>query len=428
MGYNSGADKSGKPNYKKNPQTSAENNVSNQDKNPGAENGFTPPLLNSISKQITDLLERSNANKNELIDCISYVQGILEKRIVQTDQTKSQLLTDALNKNITHTRNLLQQTCEVILNGFSQKFLDIKNPNSLMNNVNNLSKSQRKFNDSLNERVSAIENDATNLTEVVDKFSKSQKTFNEDLSGRLSTLEKDVKDVSKNTEMVQSLPGKIEELTDILSDKGLQFKAELPTVNHEEETYAQMAEYGEKILQQLAIAARWYARKLPELEKHEATMQNLMAEHEKEKVRLRQEGEDSGRKKVIKELLERYGEKIHSLIEPDENADERLKILADFLKNQGVTAVHKMYQEIYITDDTRMENEPYIEGIADLHDEKIFITSPAYTFDGKIFRASYMKNDEFLAAHKAELDSTAATEETSNEDKNADNTEPAQEG
>ena len=378
------------------------------------EDGFTNPTLNTISKQIsgvTDLI------KNELLDNILNWNDETKKRIEKSDNE----IQKRIEKSDDNTQDLIQQATNTILQRL---------PESIAN-------SSKNFNDNLSNRLSSIANDTKTLKDTVNKICKSQKDINGRLEDRLSPIEKGVTDVRKNTEMLQSLPSKIDEITEILSSKGLQFKTELPTLNYDEETFAQMAEYGEKILQQLSIAARWYARKLPELEKHETTIKNLMDTNEKEKAHAKSNGEDIGRKKVIKELLELYGdtgESIHKLMEPEENVDKRLSILADFLKNQGVEMLYEPNQKLEITPDTRMKFEPYIANLGNFNEGKIIITAPAYTFDDKIFRASYKaaENTPPSTADTAPLTADTApannNAETSGNDTPADTVEPAREG
>lgn len=256
----------------------------------------------------------------------------------------------------------------------------------------------------LTELQSKISRDAISTTNSVNnsvnsaaqKILNSQRNSKEALTKQLDDLEGQLKNIRESTEMIQSLPGKIDGLTDILSAKGLQIKQEFPVLNHDEETLAQLAQYGEKILQQLAIAARWYARKMPEISKHETTIKNLNETHEKELIRAAEDGKARGRKAVVRDLLARYGENIHDLMEAAENDGGRLNVLAEFLKNEGVEQIYKLHEEIEITDDKLMN---YEHNIANLRAGKIVITSPGYSFDNQVIsKATYMLADEFFAS------------------------------
>ena len=151
---------------------------------------------------------------------------------------------------------------------------------------------------------------------------------------------------------------------------------------------AELAEFGEKILQQLAIAARWYARKLPEINSHEQALQNLSKTKDKEKAVAQENGKELGRKAVIKELLARYDDIYKLMSGNPDGAEERLKILSAFLTNQGVEQIYQINEEFEITDANLMQFEPYFHN---LQTGKIIVTSPAYTFDSQIIaKATYI--------------------------------------
>ena len=242
-----------------------------------------------------------------------------------------------------------------------------------------------------------ISQEARGISEEVKRLSTVQKNAKAELSTQLTSVESKLKSIGESTDMIQSLPGKIDGITELLSAKGLRIKQALPAMNHDEETLAQLAEYGEEIFHQLATAARWYARLLPEQSGHEETIKKLNDAHQQEKETAEQNGQERGRKKVVKSLLRRYDEEsLHDLMEPAENADGRLKILAAFLKEQGVEPIYQMHEELEITEDNLMN---YEHNIAALRPGKIVITSPGYTFDTEtISKAKYMTAEEFYAA------------------------------
>ena len=247
------------------------------------------------------------------------------------------------------------------------------------------------------ELQSKISSEAVSATNSVNKSVRISK---DTLTQQLSNVEGRIKEIGESTEMIRSLPGKIDDIAEILSARGLQIKQELPALNHDEETLAQLAQYGEKILQQLSIAARWYARKMPELSKHETEIKNLTETHAEELTSAAKDGEARGRKAVVRDLLARYGENIHDLMESAENEGGRLKVLADFLKNEGVEPIYQLHEEREITDDDLMN---YEHNIANLRAGKIVITSPGYSFDNQVIsKATYMFADEFFAAQATE--------------------------
>lgn len=245
-----------------------------------------------------------------------------------------------------------------------------------------------------NQVFNKINNVQQDIKQDIKNISKSQKNFKDETTTRLTTLETKLKSISDNAEMIQSLPGKIDDISQILADKGLELKHDFPVINHEEETLAELADCGEKILQQLAIAARWYARKLPELKEHKLEIKNLTAANEKAVQQARKDGEEFGRKAVIKELLNLY-DNLQSLMNPTEEkiALEQIKVLKTFLSNNGVEPIYQLREELEITDANLMN---YEHNIANIKPGKIVITSPGYTFDSKtIEKAKFISADEF---------------------------------
>ena len=239
--------------------------------------------------------------------------------------------------------------------------------------------------------IGKVEDERGSVIEAVRSLIQSQRNAKGDLDGRMDGVETSLKTIGESVETMQSLPGKIDEIHNILTDKGISLKQELPTVNHEEETIVDLAECGEKIFQQLTLAARWYARKLPELNAHETTMKNLHAANDQAKEQAHQNGIEEGRKMVIRDLLNRYDEEsLDKLLNP---ADLQLKVLADFLTNAGVEPMYEMHQEITLSEKDRLKYEPYIK---DFTPGKIVITFPGYTFDSQIIaKARYMPYEEF---------------------------------
>ena len=279
---------------------------------------------------------------------------------------------------------------------FSGKFINLPRRDDLNSSENRIKAAVEKNSSSL--RSAVVDESGQTVIKAVNKISKSQRNSNEELSKRLDELESKLKDISNNTEVIQSLRGTMDEISQVLTNKGLQLKQDFPVVNHDEETLADLAECGEKILQQLAIAARWYARKLPELNAHETAIKNLNEANEKAVNRAREEGEVYGRKAVIKELLGLYDD-LHKLMNPSaDDALNQLNVLADFLRNKGVEPIYQLNAELEITDADVIK---YQHNIANLQPGKIVITSPGYAFDTEtIEKAKYIPAEEFYSAQE----------------------------
>ena len=279
---------------------------------------------------------------------------------------------------------------------FSGKFRNLPSRDNLNDSENQIKAAMEK--NSLSLRSAVVDESGQTVIKAVNKISKSQRNSNEELSKRLDDLESKLKGISDNTEVIQSLRGKMDELSQVLTDKDLQLKQDFPVVNHDEETLAEPAECGEKILQQLAIAARRYARKSHEFKDHETTIKNLNDANEKAVKQARAEGERCGRKAVIKELLGLYDD-LHKLMNPTAaDALNQLNVLVGFLSNKGVEPIYQLNEELDIADTDLIK---YQHNIANLQPGKIVITSPGYSFDTEtVEKAKYVSAEEFHAAQE----------------------------
>ena len=270
---------------------------------------------------------------------------------------------------------------------------------SKTNNNNNI----QSLNNNLLSLKSAVqdENGQPIIRTVVKKLNRSYQEESKSMNERLDQLDTHIKNIKNNTEMMQSIPGKIDGLSKVLEDKNIRIKQELPAINHDEETLVELTKFGEEILQRLSVAARWYSRRLPELNAQDSKIAQLNEAHKRELEKAKEEGRREGRVAVIKDLLHCYGDLYKLMSGQSEGAVERLKILSNFLKNQGVEQIYDMsYEPMEITYDN-IQN--YENNIAHLQPGRIIITSPGYSFDTEIIeKASYKTYDDFMADKQIE--------------------------
>ena len=384
------------------------------------ESDISEPLLwgalNTISKQVKEIsnLLPKVASREDLRQLLEATRGKLD--------SVAGNINNSLYSIDTVTKDVYKKINGVLSNKIQQAEDSVR-----QNICSNMERGLQTLLTKLQSKISSDAVSATNsvnnsINSAAQKILTAQRNSNAALTQQLGDMEERLKNIGESTEMIQSLPSKIDDITDditeILSAKGLQIKQEFPAINHDEETLAQLAQYGEKILQQLAIAARWYARKMPELSKHEDAIRKLNETHEKDLIRAGKDGEARGRKAAVRDLLARYGENIHDLMEAAENDGGRLNVLAEFLKNEGVEQIYQLHEEREITDDNLMN---YEHNIANLRAGKIVITSPGYSFDNEVIsKATYMPAEEFYAAQAAEQQ----VEENSAVDTETENTAP----
>ena len=264
---------------------------------------------------------------------------------------------------------------------------------ALIEDIDNLCKKQNNLLRDIGEILSGIQ-DLQRAFEDIKKPSRSKKSSAEndkllaDISAQLSNNQKmlldRIVDIEKKVETISGLQKNIDKIAKVVDNKSVYFKKDFPEVkNPDEETLKKLADYGEEILSQLSLAARWYARKLPELKAHETALKNLEDVHKEDIKSARESGIIEGRKAVISDLIKKYD--IKNLMAASDNS---LKALADFLKNEGVKSSYAVGQIIEITEENLNQYQSYIEKITT---GKFEIISPAYIFDGNIIAMATCK-------------------------------------
>lgn len=359
----------------------------------------TPPEEKTVSHD--DIRVENNAHDTgKLLEPINFIKNALTSltSLANTKFAKEKDVKDVADFVI-DARNKIYSVDKKLDDVISPIFSEVQNLRRDMNNLPRRNDVTNSINSAAqNLRAAVVDESGQSVIKSVKIISKIQDNFRKSTDARFVGLEKGLKNIADSTEVIQSLPGKIDGIAQILSDKGLQLKQDFPAINHDEETLAELTECAEKILQQLSIAARWYARKLPELNAHEESIKDLTAANEQAVNQARKEGEERGRKSVIRELLGAYDD-LHKLMNPtDDTVLDQLKILATFLKNAGVEPIYEVGQSIEITDGDLIS---YEHNIANLKPGKIAITSPGYAFNSDtIEKAKYMPYEDFIAAQK----------------------------
>ncbi len=344
------------------------NNAETSTAPPDVSQAETPPQKKSVKKSDTS----NNAEISTAPPNVSQTETPPQKKSVKNPDTSSE---------------------EKYLKQIADNIIGIKNDINLysVSTNNHTDKKFQALEKSLQTIILIQKNSFSALPKTLNKYLQSIDNNFQDYIGnleeKLTGVEKKVQGIDESTEILQSLPRKIDDIAAILKSANLQTQSDIPAINPDEETLKTLTEYGERILQQLSLAARWYARRLPDLNAQETLIKNLTAKYENEKKIAAQEGEMRGRKSIIKELFKLYGDGVHKLFEAAEGT--QISILVNFLKNQGVEVRYKVNQELEITEKNILKHEPYIEN---LKLGKILITAPAYVFDNEVLaRATYIQ-------------------------------------
>ena len=311
--------------------------------------GLNSNLLNGSSPKLSDLvkdvkteviqLKSSAAKENSLKSVVSAVDGALRNEVQFVQDTRQRVIG-------------LQNS----LNGFPMKFDELKS------SISKLQQAQGELSD----------------------FAES---------GFQSTLKSELKPMQALETMsgkVVNLASDIEDVKRVLTDKGLEVRQKFPAANTDEEVICQMAEYGRTILDQLSIAARWYARSKTDIDQ----ASDLRAQAEKEYQRGLDEGKkagiNEGKARVIEELVNRYGDCAKLLLDDtdQQNADERLSILADFLHGEGLHRGHSKDEiiEVHNEQEAAMLENPPLE-----FPKKVCITKGDYYLGDKLLQRAQWK-------------------------------------
>ena len=163
---------------------------------------------------------------------------------------------------------------------------------------------------------------------------------------------------------VANLASDIEEIRRVLTDKGLEVRQKFPAASADEEVICQMADYGRTILDQLSVAARWYARSKTDIDQASDLRAQAEKEHQKGYDEGKEAGKAEGKASFIEELVKRCGDCSSLFIDgtDQQNADGRLKILSDLLQGEGLHRGHHKDEIIEVHDEKEaavLENPPH---------------------------------------------------------------------
>ena len=161
------------------------------------------------------------------------------------------------------------------------------------------------------EDVSRKVNDAgRNIGESQDKIISKVNT----VSKRVGDLVESVEGIEGNMTRLDQL----DEIANLLRDKGLNLSMEIPPVNAEEEDIINLVRYSQKITEQLGYAARDLIRKRETFKNQAESNENEQKVMAHRIETARQEGIAEGKLQVVKQLLSKY-EDIDAIKDSTEN-------------------------------------------------------------------------------------------------------------
>jgi len=210
-------------------------------------------------------------------------------------------------------------------------------------------------------KIEDIKGSVSKLQQVQGGFSEfAESGFQSVLKSELKPLQ-ELETVSGK---VANLASDIEEIRRVLTDKGLEVRQKFPAASADEEVICQMADYGRTILDQLSVAARWYARSKTDIDQASDLRAQAEKEHQKGYDEGKEAGKAEGKASFIEELVKRCGDCSSLFIDgtDQQNADGRLKILSDLLQGEGLHRGHHKDEIIEVHDEKEaavLENPPH---------------------------------------------------------------------
>lgn len=162
---------------------------------------------------------------------------------------------------------------------------------------------------------------AENIVSRVNENGRSIGESQEKLLSKVNGVGKRVTDLGESVEGIEGKLSRLEQLDEIaelLRDKGLNISRDIPPVNADEEDIINLVRYSQKITEQLGYAARDLIRKQEAFKSQEESNANEQRMMEQKIAKAHAEGVEEGKKAFVKQLLSKY-EDVDTIRESDNN-------------------------------------------------------------------------------------------------------------
>lgn len=222
-------------------------------------------LSEDITTNVDDLIEVINNNG---VENTKEIKSFVEAQAKRICDTTLRAVSDA-------DRDITQKT---------QKYAE-----NIVSRVNENGRSIGESQDKILSKVNGVGKRVTDLGESV-----------EGIEGKLSRLEQ------------------LDEIAELLRDKGLTISRDIPPVNADEEDIINLVRYSQKISEQLGYAARDLIRKQEAFKSQEESNANEQRMMEQKIAKAHAEGVEEGKKAFVKQLLSKY-EDVDTIRKSDNN-------------------------------------------------------------------------------------------------------------
>ena len=263
--------------------------------------------------------------------------------------------------------------------------------------------SKSEIKESKNLIISSIEKVKKEIKEeIATDIKRNTKEGQDKLSSKLTKLSHLVDDTIASCETIEGRTKKIDDILQVLSDKGVVISSEIPPVNAEEEDIINLVRYSQKISEQLGFAARELIRRKATFDNQEKGNINEQQAVERKISEARQEGVAKGKFETIKAILSTVNG-ADSLINSDNNY---VSAIWNSLKELGV--------EIDGDGDYQKDNEIDLQDIS----EKMLATYSGLSGEGKykVTKTGLVFANEILIAAEFEKIETSDCENVEQEE------------
>lgn len=166
----------------------------------------------------------------------------------------------------------------------------------------------------------------------INEFSKNLINSQNEISSKVNSTSKKIEKMEDVKESVECIEGKLNKMSELLENKGLNISMEIPPVNFEEEDIINLVHYSQKITEQLGYAARDFIRKqevFKSQDKNNENEQKMMQQKIQDTYR---EGIQEGKKQFIKQLLSKY----QTIDDIKDSSESRVHVIWTMLTELGV--------------------------------------------------------------------------------------------
>lgn len=238
-----------------------------------------------------------------------------EPKVKKAEELAEDIKIEDTNKDVLDPELIekkLDDLAWAITNGFDDNIETVKQ--ELLPKIQSIIEGQRIINNDIKGKVDeASRSMAKEIGKASDsinrQLTKTEKNIienQESISSKFTATKKRISDIGDSVETIEGKLGKLDEITELLKNKGLSMSMEIPPVNADEEDIVNLVCYSQKITEQLGYAARELIRKQEAIRSQAESNKNeqkIIAQKIDDEYK---RGSDEGKKMIIQNLIDRF--------------------------------------------------------------------------------------------------------------------------